>query len=256
MIAQVPPDGRQMMQRRDAPGLQIALVTDARVEEQVRRMERAAAHDDFLARTQPLDPVLRLSLDADRALAVEQHAPHARERQHLQVAPPERRLEIRTRGRHAPAFPDRALSIAVAVRIGHVEIVDLLEPERRHARVERIAERVAARRKAHAHRSARRVVRRARVLGVVLGAQEVRQEIRVRPAGLPIAAQSSKSLAGPRKYAMPLIEPVPPITRPRGSGTRRPCRCGCGTVESPQPNFWLMIAQPTAAGIRMNGWRC
>ncbi len=52
---------------------------------------------------------------------------------------------------------------------------------------------------------------------------------------------------------MPLIEPVPPITRPRGSGTRRPFKLGCGTVERPQPNFGLMIAAPTAAGIRMNG---
>src|SRR5262245_66374483 len=73
--------------------------------------------------------------------------------------------------------------------------------------------------------------------------------------GLPIAAQSSKSLAGPRKYAMPLIDPVPPITRPRGSGTRRPFKAGWGTVERPQPNFGLMIAHPTAAGTAMNGWR-
>src|SRR5687768_5881691 len=71
--------------------------------------------------------------------------------------------------------------------------------------------------------------------------------------GLPAAAQSSKSFAGPRKYAMPLIEPVPPITRPRGNSTGRPLRCSCGTVDSPQPNFGLMIAAPTAAGISMNG---
>ena len=54
---------------------------------------------------------------------------------------------------------------------------------------------------------------------------------------------------------MPLIDPEPPITRPRGSGTRRPSRCCCGTVVKPQPNFGLMIAQPTAAGIVTNGWR-
>src|SRR5688572_21486781 len=67
--------------------------------------------------------------------------------------------------------------------------------------------------------------------------------------GLPMAAQSSKSFAGPRKYAMPLIDPVPPITRPRGRGTCRPLRFCCGTVDRPHPNFGLMIAAPTAAGI-------
>ncbi len=50
-------------------------------------MERAAADHDFLARREPFDSVPRLHLDADGALAVEQHASRPRLREHLEIAP-------------------------------------------------------------------------------------------------------------------------------------------------------------------------
>ncbi len=46
----------------------------------------------------------------------------------------------------------------------------------------------------------------------------------------PAAAQSSKFLRLPRTNTMPLIEPEPPSTRPRGCGIRRPSAAACGAV--------------------------
>src|SRR6185295_15062636 len=70
-----------------------------------------------------------------------------------------------------------------------------------------------------------------------------------------MAAQSSKSRAWPRKYTMPLIEPDPPTTRPRGSGMRRLSSLGCGAVMNRQFRCGRAMAAPTVAGIWMNGWR-
>src|SRR6185436_2962142 len=54
---------------------------------------------------------------------------------------------------------------------------------------------------------------------------------------------------------MPLIEPDPPTTRPRGSGMRRELRFACGAVMKRQFSCGRAMAAPTVAGIPMNGWR-
>jgi len=46
----------------------------------------------------------------------------------------------------------------------------------------------------------------------------------------PAAAQSSKFRWLPRTNTIPLIDPEPPSTRPRGCGIRRPSAAPCGTV--------------------------
>jgi len=53
---------------------------------------------------------------------------------------------------------------------------------------------------------------------------------------------------------MPLIEPDPPSTRPRGTGMRRPSMPGCGSVAKRQLRWLVPIAAATAAGTLMKGW--
>ena len=53
---------------------------------------------------------------------------------------------------------------------------------------------------------------------------------------------------------MPLIEPEPPSTLPRGTGIRRPSSFGCGVVVNPQFRRFVAIAAPTSAGAWMKGW--
>ena len=53
---------------------------------------------------------------------------------------------------------------------------------------------------------------------------------------------------------MPLIEPEPPSTRPRGTGMERPFMPGWGTVEKRQLSFAVPMAAATPAGILMKGW--
>ncbi len=53
---------------------------------------------------------------------------------------------------------------------------------------------------------------------------------------------------------MPLIEPEPPTTRPRGTGIERPAMPGCGTVAKRQLVASRPIAAATKLGMWMNGW--
>jgi len=52
---------------------------------------------------------------------------------------------------------------------------------------------------------------------------------------------------------MPLIEPEPPITCPRGTGMRRSFELGCGAVRKRQLSCGRPIAAATKAGTCMNG---
>ncbi len=52
---------------------------------------------------------------------------------------------------------------------------------------------------------------------------------------------------------MPLMEPDPPTTRPRGCGIRRPLRCACGTVSKRQFRRGVAIAAATSAGVLISG---
>ena len=48
---------------------------------------------------------------------------------------------------------------------------------------------------------------------------------------------------------MPLMEPEPPTTLPRGCGMRRPLSCGCGTVSKRQFRRAVAMAGATMAGV-------
>jgi len=52
---------------------------------------------------------------------------------------------------------------------------------------------------------------------------------------------------------MPLIEDDPPITLPRGTASRRPFRCGSGSVRNPQSYSGMFIGIEKAAGIWISG---
>jgi hypothetical protein len=54
---------------------------------------------------------------------------------------------------------------------------------------------------------------------------------------------------------MPLIEPEPPMTRPRGNGMRRWSSAACGSVMNRQLSERCAMAAPTSAGTWMKGWR-
>src|SRR5690606_32805968 len=99
-----------------APRLQVLRVADPRVEKNVRRVIRAAAQDYLLGGAEPTDALAPSNLDADRALAFEQDAPRERLAHDLEVRTRHRGPEIRARRRDPLPVPDRALTVAVAMR--------------------------------------------------------------------------------------------------------------------------------------------
>ncbi len=139
----------------------------------------AASKHHLPIRPESLDAAVAFRFDADGTLAVQQHAACERHRSDFEVRAAHCRAQIGACRRYAATVPDRSLAVAVAVRLGNVEIVELGVAERGHAVVERLAQAIAAAREADAHWPARGVIRRALVFGVVLGTQEIRQQVRI-----------------------------------------------------------------------------
>ncbi len=216
VIVIVRADARQVMLHLDAVLAQLVAIADAREHQHLRRQDRASAQHDFAPRD---DLALAVRLTVAR-LAVRQHF-HASRAAVLDddtratrvsvssVRLPRFRalLEIRRRRRDAPAVENGALTRAEAFRVRAVEIafalVAQLTPSRAGTPATSgfgfgtnftfIGPPCA-------------VIGRARgTLSLCSERQEVRHHFRIAPAGLPAAAQSSKSRGWPRKYTMPLI---------------------------------------------------
>src|SRR5207302_8980605 len=96
---------------------------DPRQQQELRRVDRAAAQDDLARRPRGVDPALAAEIDPDGAAALEQDLLGERLGNDLQVAALHRRAQIADRGRAAPAVARRRLVIADAVLAGAVEIL-------------------------------------------------------------------------------------------------------------------------------------
>src|SRR5437879_11825022 len=123
MVLQAAPDTGQVLHHRDAERGQLVLRADPRQQQELRRVDRAAAQDDLARGAGGIDAALAAEADADGAAALEQDLFGERLGDDLPVAALHRRAQIADRGRAAPAVARRRLVIADAVLAGAVEIV-------------------------------------------------------------------------------------------------------------------------------------
>ena len=169
VVVQVLADAGQVRDDVDAERAQVIRRPDPREQEELRRPDRPAAHDD-LPGVRALDAAVLRPLDADAPRAVEQQAPRDRAGDHLEVRVALDRTDVGRRGAVADAVLDAVLHErhavlrrAVVVRVQrdaallrrlgdrHVDRVRLERREQAHgararrARAARCARRPAAR---------------------------------------------------------------------------------------------------------------
>src|SRR5690348_16720881 len=98
----------------------------------MRRADRARGQDHLARGICTLGMAIARELDADGALAVEQHAMHQSMRHELKVRALQGRMQISTRGAGAAAAAAGLLALADAVAMARRQVVDvlaILEPE-------------------------------------------------------------------------------------------------------------------------------
>src|SRR5262249_50635563 len=71
VVMKIAADRRQLLQQRDSCASQLVLVADPGLHQQLRRLDRAKAENDFTAGRGTQDSSLAPELDADRAAALE-----------------------------------------------------------------------------------------------------------------------------------------------------------------------------------------
>src|SRR5689334_1226823 len=116
----------------DADAAEMLRIAHTRQLQDVRRADRAGRQDHLARSVGPLGMTVPPELDADRALAVEQHAMDKRVRHELQVGALQGRTQIGARGAGAAAAAAGLLTPADAVAMTRRQIVDVLaifEPE-------------------------------------------------------------------------------------------------------------------------------
>ena len=129
VLAQVLADARQSVAHLDAERAQPLRLTDARQFEELRRVDRSAAHHDGAARS----GFARLASDriahAGAAFALEQEPFGERPGLDPQVGASLRRIEVATGRTHAPARGDRGLAHGDAVLLGAVVVGIVRDPD-------------------------------------------------------------------------------------------------------------------------------
>ena len=111
VVVQVLADAGQVRDDVDAERAQVIRRPDPREQEELRRPDRPAAHDDLLG-LRALDAAVLRPLDADAARAVEQQAPRDRAGDQLEVRVGLDRTDVRRRG----AVPDAVLDAVLHER--------------------------------------------------------------------------------------------------------------------------------------------
>ena len=150
---------------------------DARQLQQVRRADRAAGDDHFLARAQAQPPVRSLHFDADGALSFEQDALHQRLRHHREVGAAAGAPQVGLPGAAAKATQAVLVEQRRAFALGAIQAV-----AQRQARfAARVQEGLAQRMALQEARHRQRMIRRGAVH--VLDLPVVRQHFVERPAG-------------------------------------------------------------------------
>ena len=124
MVAQIGADARQIVDDIDALRLEVGGGADARQQQDLRRIDRAGRQHDLAPRPEPPHRPALPELDADRALALEQHARRLRARFDDEIgAPPHMRMDIGARRRPALAVFLRHLIEAETLLLRAVEIL-------------------------------------------------------------------------------------------------------------------------------------
>ena len=124
MVLKILADAGRIEDDFDAGLAQMRRRTNARQHQDLRRLQRAGAEDDFTAGAQLADSVILLVFDADGAAALEQNFSHARAAFDPQIiAPPDMGLKIGARRAPALAIFLSQLIDAEAFLILAVEIV-------------------------------------------------------------------------------------------------------------------------------------
>ena len=111
MLLQVAPDARAVVQHRDPVILEMRRRPDPAQHQQVRRIVGPARDDHLAPRADHLRRAAVVDLDPDAALALEHQLADQHPRTHVEVPPPDRRLEIgRRRADPAAVAVDRLLA--------------------------------------------------------------------------------------------------------------------------------------------------
>ena len=187
MVLQVCADAGQIVDDPDAVFLQMPGRADAGEHEKLRRVDRAAAQDDFAAGVGGAQRAALPVFDAARAPSVQDQPRRQRAARHMQVGAPARRLQIGVRRAPAPAAMDRHVHrteafLAMAVHVGSAAVSGL-DAGFDKGRVERVgqgsARGVQRPRVAAIAVAAIAVAARAEALGLA----EIGQHLGIGPAG-------------------------------------------------------------------------
>ncbi len=170
------------MHHLDAVRGKLRLRPDARQQQKLRRVDRAAAQDHLAPRADAERQLVLDEIDPGRALALEADPLRQRTGDHPQIGPVHHRMQIAFRGRAAPAPRRGGLVVADAVLRRAVEVGVVRIAEIVAGTDERLADLVLVRHVGDRQRAAGAVP----VVGaahLVLGPLEVGQHVARRPAG-------------------------------------------------------------------------
>ena len=181
MILQILADAGKMVSYFDARLLQLLAVANAGEHQEARTLDRTGGENDLPLRADLAQRTLVPVFDADRALALEQHARRVGVGDHGQIRARVHRLQIAARRAAAPATFLRHLERPDALWTLAVEILVEREAGFKPGVDEDIGQPVGAAQVGHIERPARAVIRR-RAAFLVLRALEVRQHVGERPA--------------------------------------------------------------------------
>ena len=152
MIVQVLADARQVRDDGDPKRAQVIGGADARQQEELRRPDCPAAHDD-VPRACRLDAAVSRPLDPYAARALEQQAPRGRAREHLEVSLGFDRTEVRRRSTVANALLDAVLHERHAVLRSAVVVRVQRDAALFGCGCDRAVDRVRLERRQQAHRA-------------------------------------------------------------------------------------------------------
>ena len=181
VIAQVAPDARQVVRDSDAVLPQLFAVADAGEHEQLRRLQSPQGDDDLRFRLHGLNLRIQRKFDPCGTAIFQDHAPRPRPGDHLQVRPPQMRLQVGARRAPALAVFLRHLVGAHALLLRAVEVVVARKSRLLRGVDENPLERVAGAQAGDMQRPAAAVIFAVQRF-VVLRALEVRQHLGVGPA--------------------------------------------------------------------------
>ena len=184
VIHQVRAHARQVMDERDAVGLQVATITHTGQLQQLRRENAAAGHDDFAAAAHPASDAIRDDFDPDGPLSLEEDARAFRFGEYPQVgALAEVRSYVRLVDAEALAFLHHDLGGVVTLLLRAIEVGIEALAGFRAGPLEELVVGIVGSQVLDPGRAVVAVVLVAMRL-VVLRFPEVRQDVRITPASI------------------------------------------------------------------------